>query len=267
MRTIRPYTFVKVLKNGRFRHAKVLTVTDQDNLELNIGNETTFDADRATSGVGVTTTRGFDFATEKSTKTNYVLNPSFETNVTGWTNLNVNYAVSQYTTDAKFGSNSMRVDCLAATGNYGGAWLNRTLSPAQRIQVAQGETWTVQAHFKKLVGNRTNRLELRTYATYNATTVQETFTGSSVTADDWTKAAITATFTNANSLYMDIRLVHSTTGAANDAFLVDGVIAVEDSINDYYWDGTDSNLTDGFDATLAWTGTANASTSTANAIF
>jgi hypothetical protein len=64
-----------------------------------------------------------------------------------------------------------------------------------------------------------------------------------------------------------VRLVHSTTGSANDAFLVDGVIATEETSNTYYWDGTDTDIPSSRRPELAWTGTSNASTSTAEAYF
>lgn len=265
MKTIRANTFIHALKNGRIRHVKVTDITDQDNLEVNIGNETVFDVDRGTTGTGVTNTRGSLFRVEKSTKTNEILNPSFETNTTGWIGFNANYTVSQYTTDAKFGSNCMRVNIAAATGLAGSVM---TRNSTYRIAVANGETWTASAWFKTLVGSRSYRIAIATFATAAGTTAVEVFTGNTVVnPSSFEQSIVRATFTNASSNYMEIRLFHTTTGFANDAFLVDGVIAVETNNNTYYWDGANTSLTDAFDATLAWTGTADASTSTAQGYF
>lgn len=203
----------------------------------------------------------------KTTRTNAVLNPSIETGTTGWVGLNANYTVSQYTTDAYSGTASLRVNCLAATGNFGGAITSRTTTPAQRIPIANGQTWTVQAYFKRLIGTRNNRIEIRTYSTSNSTIVIESFSGNSISPTSWAQSTLTATFTNASSLWMEIRLVHSTTGAANDAFLTDAIMATQQSSNTFYWDGTNTDIPANRNYTLAWTGTANASTSTANAYF
>jgi hypothetical protein len=50
-------TDLHVLYANRIRHAIVKTVTDQDNIEVEIGRETTFSATRESS----TKTRGFLF--------------------------------------------------------------------------------------------------------------------------------------------------------------------------------------------------------------
>jgi hypothetical protein len=201
----------------------------------------------------------------KTTRTNSIVNPSIETATTGWIGFNANYTVSQYTTDAKFGSNSMRVNMLAATG-LAGAITSRNAT--YRIAIANGQTWSVQAWFKNLIGTRGLRVQIATYATATGTTAVETFTGSNLTnPTTWTQSTLTATFTSASSLFMEIRLYHSTTGTAGDAFLVDGILATQQSSNTYYWDGTNTDIPTSRRPELAWTNTANASTSTAEAYF
>jgi len=201
----------------------------------------------------------------KTTRTNAVINPSIETASTGWIGFNVNYTVSQYTTDAKFGSNSLRVNCLAATG-LAGATMTR--NGTYRIPIANGQTWTIQGYFKNLIGTRNLRIQINTFATATGTTAVESFVGNTLTnPTGWTQSTLTATFTNANSLYMAVNLYHTSTGAINDAYLVDGIMATQQASNTYYWDGTNTDIPANRNYTLAWTGTANASTSTANAYF
>lgn len=201
----------------------------------------------------------------KTTLTNAVLNPSIEVNTTGWIGFNANYTVSQYTTDSKFGAASMRVNMLSATGLAGAI---STRNSTYRIPVANGQTWTVQAWFKNLIGTRGLRVQIATYATATGTTAVESFNGSNLTnPTTWTQSTLTATFTNASSLWMEVRLWHSSTGTAGDAFLVDGIMAVQASSNTYYWDGTNTDIPTNRNYALAWTGTANLSTSTATAYF
>lgn len=202
----------------------------------------------------------------KTSKTNSILNPSFENNVTGWQGSNANYTVSQYTTDSKYGTSSMRVNMLAATGVGGGAVQNR--NSTYRIPVANGQTWTVQCWVKNLIGTRNLRININTFATSTSSTAVEVFTPTTITNPTaWTQSTLTATFTNANSLWMEVRIQHSNTGVANDAFLCDGVLAVQESSNTYYWDGSTSDIPTSRRPELAWTGTAHLSTSTAEAYF
>lgn len=63
MKIIRPGTFVKALIGGRIRHARVMAVTDQNNVQVRVGDlgsSTTVNADRASS----TVTRGTLFVEE-----------------------------------------------------------------------------------------------------------------------------------------------------------------------------------------------------------
>lgn len=201
----------------------------------------------------------------KTTRTNLILNPSFEVNTTGWIGFNANYTLTQYTSDSEYGTSSLRVNISAATG-LAGAITSRNAT--YRVAVANGQTWTVQAWYKNLIGTRNMRVAIATFATATGTTAVETFTGSNLTnPTSWTQSSLTATFTNANSLFMEIRLFHSSTGSINDAYLVDGVIAVQESSNSFYWDGSITDIPTSRRPEIAWTGTANLSTSTAEAYF
>lgn len=63
MKIIRPGTFVKALIGGRIRHARVMVVTDQNNVQVRVGDlgsSTTVNADRVAS----TVTRGTLFVEE-----------------------------------------------------------------------------------------------------------------------------------------------------------------------------------------------------------
>lgn len=196
----------------------------------------------------------------KTTRTNLVLNPSFEVNTTGWTQFNG--TVTRVTTDSYFG-----VACAqhVATVTGAGSFFN-TRNTTYSIPITPGNSYTISAYFKRTVGSRTNRIIIVTRGTVNGAAV-ETFNGSTINPTNWTRTSITVTPTNASSLFLEINLASATTGAIGDTFLVDGVSCVAASTNDFYWDGSLSDIPYSRRPELAWTGTAHNSTSTATAYF
>jgi hypothetical protein len=201
----------------------------------------------------------------KTTRTNYWKNPSFEDGTTGWGNSNANISVSSDTSDFYSGFKSIK-GTLNVTSTA--TAIIPVRNSTYRIPVVNGETWTVGAYYKNVSGSRLYRSEVRTYATASSTTIVESFSAAAVTAPaNWTKSQVSFTLTNANSLWMEVQLRPISTGSIGDAYLVDAVMATKEASNTYYWDGTDTDIPDSRRPELAWTGTADNSTSTAEAYF
>lgn len=205
------------------------------------------------TGYGTTTTR-----------TNLVVNPNFETGITGWTNTNVNYTVAASTADAYIGTGSLLLTCNATSGLNGGAEF--TNNATYRIPCAQGQTFTASAYFKNLIGTRNWRVVFFTFQTATSTVTVESFlAGTAITnPTTWTQASSTYTLTNANSNFLEIRLGNATGGAIGDQVYCDAVLIETGSTLLPYFDGTYANAYTGYTLTeQAWNGTADASTSTA----
>jgi hypothetical protein len=237
-----------------------VAVIDSGNYDLKIATGFKLDAfilDDLVKGilVGYTTT---------TTRTNLVINPNFETGITGWTNTNINYTVAASTADAYIGTGSLLLTCNATSGLNGGAeFLNNA---TYRIPCAQGQTFTASAYFKNLVGTRNWRIVFFTYQTSTSTVTVESFlTGTAITnPTTWTQASSTCTLTNANSNFLEIRLGNANTGAIGDQVYCDAALIETGSTSLPYFDGTYAEPYTGYTLTeQAWNGTANASTSTA----
>lgn len=199
----------------------------------------------------------------KTTKTNLVLNPSFETNTTGWTSTGITQ--TRITTDSVFGSASDQAVATSTATNIG---MVLTRNATYAIPITPNNTYTINVYMKRTVGTRTTNFRFITKATAASGTAIETFTSGNISASNaWEKLTITCTPTNASGLFAEIFLRFGSTGSIGDTFLADGIIAYEGSSVGYYWDGTNTDIPSSRVATLAWTGTANGSTSTANAYF
>jgi hypothetical protein len=202
----------------------------------------------------------------KTTRTNLVKNPSFEVNTTGWANSNANSSHSQYTADSYFGDNSLLYNILVtgATNHSIRQFPNATY----RIAVAPGETLTVIGYGKNLSGTRNLQIRINVYATSTSTTLLEQFSSASlVNPTNWGQISLTATITQATAAYAQVTLGTSNTGLNTDQVLYDGILCVKESSNTYYWDGTDTDIPASRRPELAWTGTPDLSTSTAEAYF
>lgn len=137
-----------------------------------------------------------------------------------------------------------------------------------RPSVANGDTLYFQARIKQGLGSRTARLRMFTYQTATSTTVVETFTGTTQTLDStWKLLQLTANLTNANSLFVEWQIDMVNTGLSTDFIYIDALILEKNSggYAAYYFDGSYSEIPADRDSKLAWTGTANDSTSTGNA--
>ena len=199
----------------------------------------------------------------KTTRTNLVLNPSFEVNTTGWTSAAVTQ--TRITTDSYYGSASNQVVSTSINTNIG---IVITRNTTYAIPITPNQAYTITAWIKRTVGTRTLNMRFITKATAASGTAVETFTSNSVTTSgSWQKLTINCTPTNATGVFAEIFVRMGTSGAVGDTFLVDGILCVAQSTNDYYWDGSTTDIPTSRRPEIAWTGTAHNSTSTAQAYF
>lgn len=163
-------------------------------------------------------------------RTNLILNPDFEVDVTQWT-ANAGGALTQSL--AQFFSG-------AASALF---TLNTTTATATSffatIATVVGQSYTVSAYVRNSVGSRSVKL-----------TAQATDSSTVALSSSWQRISATfvATATTAN-----VTLSATTTGAVSDAFYVDAVLAENATTLGTYFDGDTYGS--------IWTGTAGASTS------
>lgn len=199
----------------------------------------------------------------KTTRTNLVLNPSFEVNTTGWQSATVTQ--TRITTDSYYGTSSDQVVATSINTNIG---IVTTRNSTYAIPITPNQAYTITAWIKRTVGTRTLNMRFITKATATGGTAVETFTSNSVTTSgSWQKLTINCTPTNATGVFAEIFVRMGTSGAVGDTFLVDGILCVAQSTNDYYWDGSTTDIPTTRRPEIAWTGTADLSTSTAQAYF
>lgn len=138
----------------------------------------------------------------------------------------------------------------------------------QRLAVANGDTIFAQIRMRQGIGNRQGQIRIRTYATATGTTLVEEFISSAtnLSTSSWSLIQRTATLTNASSLYAEI-WISMLSGSINDFVYIDAVQIEKNSggYAAYYFDGSYSDIPADRDGKLAWSGTQNFSSSTANA--
>jgi hypothetical protein len=198
----------------------------------------------------------------KTTRTNLVLNPSFEVNTTGWSS--VSSSISRNTSFSKFGSASLE-SVTTITGNNTG--FRNSPNATYRIPCATGETFTASVWVRNLVGTRQIYFQVRGFDTATSASPLEAFSSNVTTSATFTKVSRTFAFTNPSVDYFELYIRFISTGAIGDSFLADGAIVVKEASNDYYWDGINTDIPASHRPELAWTGTADNSTSTAEAYF
>ena len=178
-------------------------------------------------------------------RTNLVTNPNFEANTTGWT---TNGSSLGTTTSQKHSGTQSAV----ASFVYGSA-LNRAVYSASNITVAANATYTVSAWVK---GDAGKPLQL---------VFRNNITGS--TSDSWAQPVtatgewqrLSLTFTTPATTTSGIVIVQNTSTLANIVYIDDVMLEQTAKLNTYF-DG--NTVVAG--RTFAWTGNANASSSTLN---
>lgn len=172
--------------------------------------------------------------------TNLILNPSFETNTTGWGNYS-GVTISQNTTEGYYGSSSL--NCLCSAGSVRRVFYKAT-------GLTTGATYTISVWMRRVSGAGQPYL-------YYKTLVGTTESGTSgstagVANNEWQRITATITLSGSdNGIMLNPGLSSSADG---DVYLVDAVQLEQKAYATPYCDGS---LGQGH----SWSGTAHASTS------
>jgi len=199
--------------------------------------------------------------TTTTTRTNLMGNPNFETNTISWGAIATSGTptLARITTDDYIGTASLEV--TKATGR------NETLEETAIGTITAGNSYTISGYMKVPTGNETMIAGARALF-FNSSNVQigSFFTGttSSLTnTSGWVRFSVTATAPT-NSSYVRAYFGQTAGGTSGQKFLVDAVLVEQSSLALPYFDGTYADTYTGYTLTeQAWTGTADASTSTA----
>lgn len=180
---------------------------------------------------------------------NLVLNPSFETNTTGWSGAGSTAATISRVTSGFFdGTAALQVVC-GGTISLQGAYI------PTKISVSSNKAYTFSAYVKGEAG-KFLRLDV---TDYNASNTALTTTSSTLvpTTGSWQRLRITKTMgATASTAQLSILNVAS----VSHTFLVDAVLFEQSTeMNDYF----DGATVDTYDYTYSWAGTAHASASIA----
>jgi hypothetical protein len=191
--------------------------------------------------------------TTTTTRTNLVTNPNFETNTTGWASAQTGATRS---TDYSYtGSASYKVTVNQTDSNI--AYVTPTFSGTGNA------TYSVYVYIPvgSTLAGRTISLSRE-----GGTATQTAVSSSSATlvAGSWVRATITRNITVAGTMVLVARLSGTMATAASQIIYVDSALAEFASSALPYFDGTYADSYSGYTLTSqAWTGTANASISTA----
>ena len=193
-------------------------------------------------------------------RTNLVTNPSFETGTTNWAINAVGDTIAQTATYKLVGSNGLLVTQAAVL--YSG-----TVNSGNLIPVTVGQTYTASAYI--YVPSGTAKLAIGGHQLDSALNVitqnwSNNTVDTIIAAGTWTRLSVTFTITTGVTQFRLYIVSISTTATAGQQFVVDAVLFENNPALSDYFDGTNSILTHTYSGTptLAWSGTANASTST-----
>ena len=193
-----------------------------------------------------------------TTRTNFVTNPNFEVNTTGW-EAGAGAAIARITTDAYIGTACVQVT-LTNPGN--GTGLLNFVTPANRLPVSANTTYTISAYVKQTSGTVIG-LDIDTFY-FNAA-------GGQITSSDGPNTALTSSWqritrtitTPALTASMGFGIGVQQTYSGSFVYVVDAIMLEQTSTALPYFDGTYADAYTGYTlVSQQWNGTANASTST-----
>jgi hypothetical protein len=193
----------------------------------------------------------------RTTRTNLVTNPSFEVDTTGWAGNGV-ATLSRDTSLAQFGASSVKVTLGNASFNG--------LAGTYFIPVEFGKTYALSLYAYIAFGKPDGLHYLTVGLSSNGTSVNQAYSDTSVTlaaGAGWTR--LSRTF-SPESTTTHAAIFFTRPGAAAGAEIyLDGVLFEQSSTVGAYFDGTTyQTIPEAYPSSIltAWTGTANASTST-----
>ncbi len=189
------------------------------------------------------------------TRTNLLTNPNFETNATGWTNAQTG-GVTRSTDYARSGVASGKTTWSSSSDSNAFAFLAASFSyPATGI-------YTVSAYFYIPVGSTlAGRTMTFTSEGGTATVTSLSSTPATLVAGTWVRASQRVNCTVIGTKNLVARLSGTLSTAIGQTIYVDDAMQEKSSTANDYFDGS-STVPIG----CAWTGTANASTSTQTGI-
>jgi hypothetical protein len=208
---------------------------------------------------GSTSTTTWDASTV--TRTNLAQNPNYETNTSFWSADSGN-TISRITTDSYLGTASLKCEVTSATGA-----LSIFQPSGSRVPMTAGVTNTMSVYVKVPTGKPsvtvTPVIRYHTAVTGGSFISDTTGTAVVVTsAMGWTRISVTGT-SPVNTGAINMR-TSTGTMALGDVLLYDAWLLEAGSTLLPYFDGTYADTYSGYTLTSqAWTGTADASTSTA----
>jgi hypothetical protein len=199
--------------------------------------------------------------TTTTTRTNVMGNPNFEVDTLTWGSIQTSglSSVARITTDAYIGT-----ACLQVTKGTG---RTETLEETAIGTVVAGNSYTISGYMKVPIGNETMTAGCRALFFDASNTQLGSFvtgtTASLTSTSGWVRFSVTTT-APANSSYVRAYFGQTSGATAGQIFLLDAVLVEQSSSALPYFDGTYADTYTGYTLTSqSWSGTANASTSTA----
>jgi hypothetical protein len=199
----------------------------------------------------------------RSTRTNLVVNPSFETNTTAWTGSSG--TIARIETDSYVGKASLSYTNTASGSTSGGA--NFLSATGGRTAVDASTTYTISCYVFVPVGQASVSMRFRR-TEFTAVSggsqvggiilsTTTTFTAGS----GWNRFSKTFTTQAGVAAIAVARLEQGTAATLGQVFYIDAVMLEKASTADYYFDGNENLYPTNFAANSSWTGIANLSNS------
>lgn len=248
------------LDNLAFTNATIRKNTSKAyfaSVKLLFGNTGTYYLDMMQFSLGAQDSfreaRGVDIYLNPA-KINYITNPSFETNVTGWTTRNVSAATSS--SQALYGSKSAY---LTIAGSATTSGISVSPTTAYMPPVTAGQTYTYSIYVKDVDTAKQYKSSIDFYDSTPTFITGSGVSGNTttVTTGSWTRVTVTAV-APVGAKYARPYTYSATAFIAGDAgkhVYFDGAMFEQSiSVNDYY----DGSLPVDYGA--VWSGTAHAST-------
>lgn len=186
-----------------------------------------------------------------TTRTNLIVNGSFETNTTGWAG--VNCTLAQSSAAAVSGAKSM-----ALTASSASAFSVATAGGTSGMPVSASTSYALQVQSKAAATARTVTLSINWYTAAGALISGSSGTAVADTTTGFTQATVVAT-SPATAAFASATIAYNT-AATSEVHYVDAVFMEAATTVGSYFDGSFVNANS---VMYAWTGTAYASTSTA----
>ena len=195
--------------------------------------------------------------TTTTTRTNLVTNPNFETDAINWTS--AQGAVTRSTSFNYLGLASGLVTMSSTTDS------NVFALGTSVNSFSSTTTYMVSAYFYVPVGSTlAGRTITLSFEGGTASVTHGTSSPATLVAGSWVRASRPATVTVTGTKAIVFRLSGTLSAAVGQTIYIDGVLAEQSSSLLPYFDGTYADTYTGYTLTeQSWTGTADASTSTA----